>query len=149
MDQLIRRRLQPDLHLWTLALGDRVPRQLSQLPKESGNRGIQPRSSRRHDVPCLDVVLPPGRDLANQDRKEKDPALASTRPQPRTSRRSLLPRDLAAGPKMKVETHRGARLHAILWGLFSLGGMIAAFLLPVMIYLTAIAYPFSLWPFNG
>ncbi|HVH15832.1 MAG TPA: hypothetical protein VNA15_08975 [Candidatus Angelobacter sp.] len=50
---------------------------------------------------------------------------------------------------MKVETHRIARLHAILWGIFSLGGMIAAFLLPVLIYLTAIAYPFSLWPFNG
>jgi fumarate reductase subunit D len=49
---------------------------------------------------------------------------------------------------MKVETHKVARLHAILWGIFSLGGMIAAFLLPVMIYLTAIAYPFGLWPFN-
>ncbi len=50
---------------------------------------------------------------------------------------------------MKVETHKVARLHAILWGIFSLGGMIAAFLLPVLIYMTAIAYPFSLWPFNG
>jgi fumarate reductase subunit D len=50
---------------------------------------------------------------------------------------------------MKAETHKIARLHAILWGIFSLGGMIAAFLLPVMIYLTAIAYPFGLWPFNG
>src|SRR5436309_9352910 len=49
---------------------------------------------------------------------------------------------------MKVETHKVARLHAILWGIFSLGGMIAAFLLPVMIYMTAIAYPFGLWPFN-
>ena len=49
---------------------------------------------------------------------------------------------------MKVETHKIARLHALLWGIFSLGGMIAAFLLPVLIYLTAIAYPFSLWPFN-
>ncbi len=49
---------------------------------------------------------------------------------------------------MKAETHKVARLHAILWGIFSLGGMIAAFLLPVLIYLTAIAYPFSLWPFN-
>jgi fumarate reductase subunit D len=49
---------------------------------------------------------------------------------------------------MKVETHKVARLHAILWGIFSLGGMIAAFLLPVLIYMTAIAYPFSLWPFN-
>src|SRR5260370_7375617 len=149
MDQLIRRRLQPDLHLWTLALGDRVPRQLSQLPKESGNRGIQPRSPRLHDVPCPDVVLPPGRDLANQDRKEQDQALASTRPQPRTSRRSLLPRDLAAGPKMKVETHSVARLHSILCATFSLWSLIAPLLLPVMIYLTAIAYPFSLWPFNG
>lgn len=50
---------------------------------------------------------------------------------------------------MKTETHKVARLHALLWGIFSLGGMIAAFLLPVMIYLTAIAYPYSLWPFNG
>ena len=50
---------------------------------------------------------------------------------------------------MKAETHKVARLHAILWGIFSLGGMIAAFLLPVLIYMTAIAYPFSLWPFNG
>ncbi len=50
---------------------------------------------------------------------------------------------------MKTETHKTARLHAILWGIFSLGGMIAAFLLPVMIYMTAIAYPFGLWPFNG
>src|SRR6266446_7648896 len=148
MDQLIRRRLQPDLHLWTLGLGGRVPRQLSQLPKESGNRRIQPRSFRLHYVPCRDVVLPPGRDLTNQDRKEQDQALASTRPQPHTPGDSLLPRDLAAGPKMKVETHKVARLHAILWGIFSLGGMIAAFLLPVLIYMTAIGYPFSLWPFN-
>jgi fumarate reductase subunit D len=50
---------------------------------------------------------------------------------------------------MKVESHKVARLHAILWGIFSLGGMIAAFLLPVLIYLTAIAYPLNLWPFNG
>src|SRR5205807_8143046 len=50
---------------------------------------------------------------------------------------------------MKAETHKVARLHAILWGVFSLGGMIAAFLLPVLIYMTDIAYPFSLWPFNG
>ncbi len=50
---------------------------------------------------------------------------------------------------MKTETHKIARLHGILWGIFSLGGMIAAFLLPVMIYMTAIAYPFRLWPFNG
>lgn len=49
---------------------------------------------------------------------------------------------------MKTETRKIARLHAILWGVFSLGGMIAAFLLPVMIYLTAIAYPFGLWPFD-
>lgn len=50
---------------------------------------------------------------------------------------------------MTHETHKVARLHAILWGIFSLGGMIAAFLLPVMIYMTAIAYPFGLWPFNA
>ena len=50
---------------------------------------------------------------------------------------------------MKVETHKVARLHALLWGIFSLGGMNAAFLLPVMIYMTAIAYPFGLWPFSS
>jgi fumarate reductase subunit D len=49
---------------------------------------------------------------------------------------------------MRQESHKPARLHAILWGIFSLGGMIAAFLLPVMIYLTGIAYPLGLWPFN-
>ena len=49
---------------------------------------------------------------------------------------------------MKSEAHKVARLHAVLWGIFSLGGMIAAFLLPVLIYLTAIAYPYNLWPFN-
>jgi fumarate reductase subunit D len=55
---------------------------------------------------------------------------------------------MAAGVKMR-ETHKVAKLHAILWGIFSLGGMIAAFLLPVMIYLTGIAYPLGLWPFNA
>lgn len=50
---------------------------------------------------------------------------------------------------MSHETHKVARLHAILWGVFSLGGMITAFLLPVMIYMLAIAYPFGLWSFNG
>ena len=50
---------------------------------------------------------------------------------------------------MKTETHKVARLHAILWGIFSLGGMIAAFLLPVLIYMTAIAYPFGIWPFGS
>jgi fumarate reductase subunit D len=39
-----------------------------------------------------------------------------------------------------------ARLHAILWGIFSMGGFIAAFLLPVLIYLVGIAYPLGLWP---
>src|SRR5882762_6628135 len=41
---------------------------------------------------------------------------------------------------------RVARLHAILWGVFSMGGFIAAFLLPVLIYLVGIAYPLGLWP---
>jgi fumarate reductase subunit D len=41
-----------------------------------------------------------------------------------------------------------ARLHALLWGVFSLGGFIAAFLLPVLIYLNGIAYPLGLWPMN-
>jgi len=42
-----------------------------------------------------------------------------------------------------------ARLHAILWGVFSMGGFIAAFLLPVLIYLVGIAYPLGLWPVTG
>ncbi len=42
-----------------------------------------------------------------------------------------------------------ARLHAILWGVFSAGGFVAAFLLPVLIYLVGIAYPLGLWPVNG
>ena len=50
---------------------------------------------------------------------------------------------------LREETHKVARLHALLWGVFSLGGMIAAFLLPLLIYLTAIAYPYSLWPFDS
>ncbi len=39
-----------------------------------------------------------------------------------------------------------ARLHALLWGVFSLGGFIAAFLLPALIYVNNIAYPLGLWP---
>ena len=42
-----------------------------------------------------------------------------------------------------------AQLHAILWGIFSAGGFIAAFLLPVLIYLVGIAYPLGLWPVAG
>ncbi|TMI25469.1 hypothetical protein E6H19_05300 [Candidatus Bathyarchaeota archaeon] len=42
-----------------------------------------------------------------------------------------------------------ARLHAILWGVFSVGGFIAAFLLPVLIYIVGIAYPLGLWPISG
>ncbi len=49
---------------------------------------------------------------------------------------------------MREASPRAARLHAILWGIFSIGGMIAAFFLPVLIYLTGIAYPLGLWPFN-
>jgi len=39
-----------------------------------------------------------------------------------------------------------ARTHAMLWGVFSLGGFISAFLLPVLIYINNIAYPLGLWP---
>ncbi len=39
-----------------------------------------------------------------------------------------------------------ARVHALLWGVFSLGGIIAAFLLPVLIYVNSVAYPLGLWP---
>jgi len=42
-----------------------------------------------------------------------------------------------------------ARLHALLWGVFSLGGFIAAFLLPVLIYVNNIAYPLGLWPMTS
>lgn len=44
---------------------------------------------------------------------------------------------------------RVARLHGILWGVFSAGGFVAAFLLPVLIYLVGIAYPLGLWPVAG
>ena len=50
---------------------------------------------------------------------------------------------------MREAAPKVARLHALLWGVFSIGGTVAAFLLPVMIYFTAIAYPFGIWPFNG
>ena len=39
-----------------------------------------------------------------------------------------------------------ARVHAVLWGVFSIAGFIAAFLLPVLIYVNNIAYPLGLWP---
>ncbi len=39
-----------------------------------------------------------------------------------------------------------ARVHALLWGVFSVGGFIAAFLLPVLIYVNSVAYPLGLWP---
>ncbi|TMI26756.1 hypothetical protein E6H36_04715 [Candidatus Bathyarchaeota archaeon] len=39
-----------------------------------------------------------------------------------------------------------ARFHALLWGVFSLGGFIAAFFLPILIYINNIAYPLGLWP---
>ncbi len=42
-----------------------------------------------------------------------------------------------------------ARLHALLWGVFSLGGFIAAFLLPILIYVNNIAYPLRLWPITS
>jgi succinate dehydrogenase subunit D len=42
-----------------------------------------------------------------------------------------------------------ARLHALMWGVFSLGGFIAAFLLPVLIYVNNIAYPLGLWPMTS
>src|SRR5207249_11261057 len=42
-----------------------------------------------------------------------------------------------------------ARLHAILWGVFSTGGFIAALLLPILMYLVGIAYPLGLWPLSS
>ena len=41
------------------------------------------------------------------------------------------------------------RLHALMWGVFSLGGFIAAFLLPILIYVNNIAYPLGLWPMTS
>src|SRR5947209_4429368 len=149
VDQPLRRSLQPHLHLRTLTLGDGVSCRVSQLSQEPRSRWIQPRRPPLHNVPCSNLVLPPWRNITGQDRKEHNQALAGTSPQPHTPRDSLLPRNLAAGAEMKAETHKVARLHAILWGIFSLGGMIAAFLLPVMIYLMGIAYPLGLWPLNG
>src|SRR5437773_1257615 len=149
VDQPLRRSLQPHLHLRTLTLGAGVPCRFSQLSEEPLSRWVQPRRPRLHNVPCSNLVLSPRGNITGQDRKEHDQALAGTRPKPPTPRDSLLPRNLAAGAEMKAETHKVARLHAILWGIFSLGGMIAAFLLPVLIYMTAIAYPFGIWPFGS
>ena len=42
-----------------------------------------------------------------------------------------------------------ARVHAMLWGVFGIGGFVAALLLPVIIYLNNIAYPLGLWPMAG
>ncbi len=39
-----------------------------------------------------------------------------------------------------------ARVHALLWGVFSAGGFIAALLLPVLIYVNSVAFPLGLWP---
>src|SRR6266480_4747103 len=141
VDQPLRRSLQPHLHLRTLTLDDGVPCRVSRLSEEPRSRWVQHRRPRLHNVPCSNLVLPPRRNITGQDRKKHDQALAGTRPKPPTPRDSLLPRNLADGAEMKAETHKVARLHAILWGIFSLGGMIAAFLLPVLIYMTAIAYP--------
>src|SRR6266702_1740345 len=124
VDQPLRRPLQPHLHLRTLTLGTGIPRRLSQLPEKSGSHRVQPCRSRIHNVPRSDLVLPPRRNITGQDQKEHNQALAGTRPKPPTPRHSLLPRNLAAGAEMKAETHKVARLHAILWGVFSLGGMI-------------------------
>src|SRR5207302_3449002 len=114
VDQPLRRSLQPHLHLRTLTLGDGVPCRLSQLSEEPRSRRIQPRRPRLHNVSRSNLVLPPRRNITGQDRKEQNQALAGTRPQPHTPRHSLLPRNLAAGAEMKAETHKVARLHAIL-----------------------------------
>ncbi len=42
-----------------------------------------------------------------------------------------------------------SRLHAMMWGVFSIGAFIAAFLLPVLIYVNNVAYPLGLWPMTG
>src|SRR6266704_5633813 len=131
VDQPLRRSLQPHLHLRTLTLGDGVPCRVSRLSQEPGGRWVQPRRPRLHNVPRSDLVLPPRRNITGQDRKEQNQALASTHPQPNSPRDSLVFGGLASGVAMKMETHKVARLHAILWGIFSLGGMVAAFLLPV------------------
>src|SRR5438034_6561644 len=121
VDQPLRRSLQPHLHLRTLTLGHGIPCRVSQLSEEPRSRRIQPPRPRLHNVPRSDLVLPPRRNIPGQDRKEHNQALAGTSPKPHTPRDSLLLRNLAAGAEMKAETHKVARLHAILWGIFSLG----------------------------
>lgn len=48
--------------------------------------------------------------------------------------------------KSETKTRKPDKLHALMWGIFSLGGFIAAFLLPILIYINNIAYPLGLWP---
>lgn len=46
----------------------------------------------------------------------------------------------------RLKEEREAVLEPMVWGLFSLGGFITAFLLPVTIFFLSLAVPFGLWP---
>lgn len=71
--------------------------------------------------------------------------MASTSCQFNIAASNILRRHLTIFSEVRSMPHI-ARLHAILWAVFSAGGFIAAFLLPILIYLVGIAYPLGLWP---
>jgi fumarate reductase subunit D len=47
-----------------------------------------------------------------------------------------------------MAAERVDRVTPMLWGLFSLGGFVTAFLLPVFIVVNSLAYPFRLLPYD-
>ena len=91
------------------------------------------------------MVLPDWQGSTHQGRQDHEQALASSPSQHRTLADHIVRGH--SDPDLEVERlPRVARLHGILWSVFSAGGFVAAFLLPVLIYLVGIAYPLGLWP---
>lgn len=55
-------------------------------------------------------------------------------------------RDVVRAEAPALDRKAEARLEPMLWGLFSLGGFLTAFLLPVTMFLLFFAVPLGLWP---
>lgn len=55
-------------------------------------------------------------------------------------------RDVVRAEALSLQAKSEARLEPIVWGLFSLGGFITAFLLPVVILFLYLAVPLGVWP---